>query len=199
MFRSSPFREPDVYHDIVEFAQGTPGWLHAFAETGTDAGLFVFAALYVLAGWRARARQPRDMALVLLGPVAVTLVYLLSEVIKIVVREDRPCRGLVTIAACPEAGDWSFPSNHAVIAAAAAGTLALAWRALAPFVLPLAALMAFSRVFVGVHYPHDVAAGFLLGVILAPLLVLLLVGAGTPVVRRWGSLLMAPAGDRSGQ
>nr|WP_260407957.1 phosphatase PAP2 family protein [Planomonospora venezuelensis] len=165
--------------------------MHAFAETGTDAGLFAFAALFVLAWWRARRRPPRDMALVLLGPVAVVLVYLFSEVVKILVREDRPCRGLVTIAACPEAGDWSFPSNHSVIAAAAAGTLVLAWRALAPLVLPLAALMAFSRVFVGVHYPHDVAAGFLLGVALAPLLVLLLVGAGTPLVRRWGGWMMA--------
>nr|BFE84597.1 hypothetical protein GCM10020093_071980 [Planobispora longispora] len=99
---------------------GHPAWLHAFAETGTDAGLLVFAALYFLAWWRARRLRPRDMALVLLGPVAVTLTYLFSEVVKVVVREDRPCRGLVTIATCPEAGDWSFPSNHAVIAAAAA-------------------------------------------------------------------------------
>src|SRR5688500_16065373 len=105
---------------------------------------------------------------------------------KILVREDRPCRGLETIAACPEAGGWSFPSNHSVIAAAAAGTLVLAWRALAPFVLPLAVLMAFSRVFAGVHYPHDVAAGFLMGATLAPLVVLLLIGAVTPLVRRLG-------------
>nr|BFE84596.1 hypothetical protein GCM10020093_071970 [Planobispora longispora] len=65
--------------------------------------------------------------------------------------------------------------------------------------LPLAALMAFSRVFVGVHYPHDVAAGFALGVTLAPLLVLLLVGAGTPVVRRWGSRMMAGTDGPRGQ
>ncbi|MFC4057304.1 phosphatase PAP2 family protein [Planomonospora corallina] len=175
-----------MYRDIVEFALGTPEWVHALAETGTDAGLFVFAALFVAAWWRARGRSPRDMALVLLGPVAVVAVYLLSEVIKILVREDRPCRGLATtIAACPEVGDWSFPSNHSVIAGAAAGTLVLAWRALAAFVLPLAAVMAFSRVFVGVHYPHDVLIGALLGLVLAPLLVLLGVGAVTPVVRRW--------------
>ncbi|MBG0826736.1 phosphatase PAP2 family protein [Planomonospora sp. ID67723] len=175
-----------MYRDIVEFARDTPAWLHAFAETGTDAGLLVFAGLFVLAWWRARRRSPRETALALLGPVAVVLVYLLSEVVKILVREDRPCRGLETIAACPEVGDWSFPSNHSVIAAAAAGTLVLAWRALAPFVLPLAVLMAFSRVFVGVHYPHDVAAGFLMGATLAPLVVLLLIGAVTPLVRRLG-------------
>ncbi|GGK98482.1 hypothetical protein Ppa06_56890 [Planomonospora parontospora subsp. parontospora] len=175
-----------MYRDIVEFAQGTPAWVHALAETGTDAGLLVFVLLFALAWWRARRREPRDMALVLLGPVAVVAVYLLSEIVKVLVREERPCRGLAaTIAACPETGDWSFPSNHAVIAAAAAGTLVLAWRGLAALVLPLAVLMAFSRVFVGVHYPHDVAAGFLLGAVAAPLLVLLLTGAVTPLVRRW--------------
>ncbi|MEU6997346.1 phosphatase PAP2 family protein [Nonomuraea sp. NPDC046570] len=174
-----------MYRDIIEFAQGTPAWVHTFFEVGTDAGLLVFAALYVLAWWRARGGPVRDMAIVLVGPVATVGAYVVSELVKIVVREERPCRGgLPTIAACPVVGDWSFPSNHAVLAAGAAGTLIVAWRALAWVVLPMAALMAFSRVFVGVHYPHDVAAGFLLGLVLAPLLALVLVGAVTPVVRR---------------
>jgi PAP2 superfamily len=90
---------------------------------------------------------------------------------------------VTTIAACPPLDDWSFPSNHSVIAAGAAATLVLAWRGLAWVVFPLAAVMAFSRVFVGVHYPHDVAVGFLLGATLAPLLALLVVGAVTPAVR----------------
>jgi undecaprenyl-diphosphatase len=34
-----------------------------------------------------------------------------------------------------------------------------------------------------VHYPHDVLVGALLGVVLAPLFTLLLVGAVTPVIR----------------
>ncbi len=70
-----------------------------------------------------------------------------------------------------------------MIAAGAAGALILTWRSLAWVVLPLAAVMALSRVFVGVHYPHDVAAGFLIGLVLGPLYALLLVGAVTPVVR----------------
>ncbi|MFD0466887.1 hypothetical protein ACFQ0B_00100 [Nonomuraea thailandensis] len=35
----------------------TPAWLHTFAEVGTDAGLFLFAALFVVAAvraWRGR-------------------------------------------------------------------------------------------------------------------------------------------------
>jgi len=174
-----------VYRDIIDFAQGSPAWLHTFAEVGTNAGLFVFAALFVWAWWHARGGPARNMAIVLVGPIAVTVVYILSEIVKTLVKEERPCRGgVATIAACPAVGDWSFPSNHSVLAAGAAGTLVLIWRALAWAVVPLAAMMAFSRVFVGVHYPHDVAAGFAFGIILAPLLALVLVGAITPLVRR---------------
>ncbi|MFD1936390.1 MULTISPECIES: phosphatase PAP2 family protein [Nonomuraea] len=174
-----------MYGDIVGFAMSTPAWVHALAETGTDAGLLLFAALFALSVWRSRAASDRDLALTLAGPVAVVGAYALSEGVKLLIREERPCRGgIATIAACPPVGDWSFPSNHSVIAAASAGALVLAWRRLAWLVLPLAALMAFSRVFVGVHYPHDVAIGYLFGVLMAPLLALMTVGAFTPVVRR---------------
>jgi undecaprenyl-diphosphatase len=59
--------------------------------------------------------------------------------------------------------DLSFPSGHAATAFAAATLLA----GLAPrFAVPLfalAAAMAWSRVYVGVHYPLDVLAGAILG------------------------------------
>jgi membrane-associated phospholipid phosphatase len=173
-----------VYRDIVDFALSTPAWLHTLAEVGTDAGLFIFAALFLVCWWRARNAPARDLAIALTGPAGIVGAYVISEVLKIIIKEDRPCRGgIQTIAACPPLDDWSFPSNHSVIAAGAAATLMLAWRALGWVVLPLAVIMAFSRVFVGVHYPHDVLGGFLLGFTLAPLLTLLMVGAVTPIVR----------------
>ncbi|TDC73786.1 phosphatase PAP2 family protein, partial [Actinomadura sp. 7K507] len=140
------------------------------------------------------------MGLALAAPFAVVAAYLVSEVSKTFIEEERPCRavqGAVHIAACPSPGDWSFPSNHATIAAASAAVIVVAWRAMAPVVLPLAALMAFSRVFVGVHYPHDVVAGFLLGVVAAPVAALVLVVALRPLVeslRRvsWGAALLGP-------
>ncbi len=53
---------------------------------------------------------------------------------------------------------------HATVAGASAATLVPVRRTLVRLTVPLALLAAFSRVFVGVHYPHDVAAGLLLGV-----------------------------------
>jgi membrane-associated phospholipid phosphatase len=182
----APEFSAELYRNVTDFAQGTPGWVHTAAEVGTDAGLVLFAALMAAGWWRARPRTSRSMALILLAPVVTVAAYLLSEVSKTLLDQERPCRavaGAVPIAVCPAPGDWSFPSNHATIAAASAVALTLAWRAVAPLVLPLMLLMAFSRVFVGVHYPHDVAAGVAVGAGTAALLGLLAAPAATGVVR----------------
>ena len=60
----------------------------------------------------------------------------------------------------------SFPSGHATVACACATAIALAVPRLRWPVFVLAALIAFSRVYVGVHYPLDVLAGAVLGVVL---------------------------------
>ncbi|MGK5630407.1 phosphatase PAP2 family protein [Streptomyces sp. URMC 123] len=179
----------DLYRDITDFARTTPGWVHSLTEFGTDAGLVVLAAVVLLAWWRARRGDGRAMALALVAPVTAILAYATSEVAKLLIEEERPCRAVAgaaarTIAECPPPGDWSFPSNHATIAAALAVGAVFAWRRIAVWALPLAVLMAASRVFVGVHYPHDVAAGLLLGAAVAALGAVLLVRPGTAVVER---------------
>ena len=80
----------------------------------------------------------------------------------------------------------SFPSGHATVAFACATTLALAVPRLRIPLYVLAALIAFSRVYVGVHYPLDVLAGAVLGVGIAKAL-RMLAGAlrrSTPAPRR---------------
>jgi len=59
---------------------------------------------------------------------------------------------------------YSFPSGHATVSFACAAVLALAVPRLRVPLYALAALIAFSRVYVGVHYPFDVLGGALLGV-----------------------------------
>ncbi|CQR62647.1 phosphatase PAP2 family protein [Streptomyces leeuwenhoekii] len=188
------FVDTDLYRAVTDFAHDTPLWVQHSAETGTEAGLLVFAALFVAAWWRARHAGTRAFAIAVLAPVATAVAYVCSELLKSAVTEERPCRAVAgaapSLAACPPHGDWSFPSNHATIAGGAALALALARRLIVWLTVPLALLMAFSRVFVGVHYPHDVAAGLLLGAVVAVLAVRL----GTrPVTRLAGSMRASSA------
>ena len=59
----------------------------------------------------------------------------------------------------------SFPSGHAATSAAGAVVLALLTGRALPGLFALASLVAFSRVYVGVHYPLDVVVGAALGAV----------------------------------
>jgi undecaprenyl-diphosphatase len=69
--------------------------------------------------------------------------------------------------------DGSFPSGHAATSFAGATILAVAFPRLAPFLFVLAAAVAFSRVYVGVHYPLDIVGGAILGAAVAIILLFL--------------------------
>lgn len=71
-------------------------------------------------------------------------------------------------------GGNSFPSNHALNSAAEAGLISAYVPALAPYLITYSVLVAYSRPYLGVHYPSDVFAGWILGWLIASLVVFLL-------------------------
>jgi membrane-associated phospholipid phosphatase len=163
------------YQVVVDLVQGAPAWVRTAIAICGPVLLVGSTLVFIALIWRARGGGTRVMALAVLAPVATTVAYLVNEVTKELVAEERPCRTLgntTTISACPVAGDWSFPSNHAVVAGAVAVAVLIAWRRLAAVVVPLALLGALSRVAVGVHYPHDVIAGCLIGAVVTSLVML---------------------------
>lgn len=176
----------DWYRDIVSWADDTPPMGQTFMEHFTDVGLLLLVGLWALALWRTRRGPARPMAVALISAGGAVAAYLVSEAAKGILTVERPCRTMRDVAIiadeCPPTGDWSFPSNHATIAVALAVAILLtSWR-LGLLALPIAALTAFSRVFLGVHYPHDVIAGVLIGAFVTVIVVLVLRYPGTKLV-----------------
>ena len=92
----------------------------------------------------------------------------ISGALKVAIERNRPPLSRPVPEPLLEApSTYSFPSGHATVSFACATVLALAVPRLRWPLFALAALISFSRVYVGVHYPFDVLAGALLGVAIA--------------------------------
>lgn len=167
---SLPFRDP-LYRGLAGAAEGSA--LSPVVMLTAKYGLLVLVALVGAVGlWGLVRDRPALWTLVTAG-VGVVAAYALSEGVKLLVQEDRPCsvHDLATVLACPGPGDWSWPSNHATLAGAAATAVALASPRLLAVAGPVALLVASARVAAGVHYVHDVLAGLALGTLVVVLAV----------------------------
>jgi membrane-associated phospholipid phosphatase len=130
--------------------EGAARVIGGFSRTGEHAACWL-----VLGAAGAMFDRPHRRARWRRGVLAVAGTYLLNTAIKVLVRRRRPrLEGLPALIATPTS--LSFPSAHASSSFAAAA-------AYPPRLLLPATLMAASRVYLGVHYPSDIAAGALIG------------------------------------
>ncbi len=128
----------------------------------------------VLRGIRQRDRKGKTfftaaLWTLLIACCAVFFAEWAEYTLKAATARIRPCRaieGIRLLIACP--ASYSMPSGHAISSFAFAlplfyltrGYIPLTWRL---YPLILAAFIAFSRIYLGVHYPTDVFIGALLG------------------------------------
>jgi undecaprenyl-diphosphatase len=129
-------------------------------NAGTDAfWLMVCVGLFIFGG-----EKGRNVAI--LGIIALLFGYVLSEFIKYEVARPRPFTVLSNVHLLTTMADYSFPSGHSVAAFTGCTILGVKYGHLFLFLL-LAGVIAFSRVYIGVHYPFDVIFGSLVGVFCA--------------------------------
>jgi membrane-associated phospholipid phosphatase len=170
-FRSPAFIPPAVqrWDDRVMIDlqnQRTPGQTGFFmflsknvlyGDVGIPAGLLVGGVI-------SNNKEMRQNAGYVASSTAVSYGFML--LIKHLVKRPRPFIQNINITPVYRAGGTSFPSGHTSSSFATATALSAAypkWYVIAPSFF-WAGATSYSRMYLGVHYPTDVAAGLTLGV-----------------------------------
>jgi undecaprenyl-diphosphatase len=148
-------------------------WIVQFNAPAVDAAMWFLSAIgyfggvwaviaVVIAAWTPRLR-----------PIAfqVFVALLLTQgvvdlIVKPFIARPRPFVTTVTsrVVGHYRPPTYSFPSGHAALSFASATVLTFGVPRFKSIWLLLAAFVAFSRVYIGVHYPLDVTCGALLGI-----------------------------------
>lgn len=129
----------------------------------------VCVLLFVFGGEKAKK-------VALLGLFALFITNVAVGFLKYMVAEPRPFMTLPnTELLVTENGSYSFPSSHSASSFAAATVIGLKYRfkirekshLLIYPLIAFAVLIAFSRIYIGVHYPLDVFVGAIIGIVCA--------------------------------
>lgn len=136
-------------------------WLMPLVSSLGNGGiLWILAAAILLCMKRTRRWGVAMAAALILGFVTGNVI------LKPLVGRARPfevVKGIELLIAAPK--DFSFPSGHTLSSFAAASALFCRNRKWGAAALGMALLIAFSRLYLYVHYPTDVLGGMVLGVL----------------------------------
>ena len=136
----------------------------------TNYGIYALVAATALLWWKRDQRAEARNACLVAG-LSFLASLALNQVLLLFLHRIRPYDAGVSHLLIAPNPDWSFPSDHAT---AAAAIIAGLWSKKLPRIAVLfgmfAALICFSRVYVGVHYVSDVVGGMAIGTLVASVL-----------------------------
>ena len=140
--------------------------------TNSSNWILLYILLFTWLLWKG-GRSGRFAVLFIIITIVITD-QVSSNLIKNLVGRLRPCHTLddvILLVSC--SSGKSMPSSHAANNFAFAVILSYFFSKYKYIYYSLAALIAFSRVYVGVHYPTDILAGTLLGIFIANIILFL--------------------------
>lgn len=145
-------------------------WLFPSITDLHKSPLFVIALLLLLGLWIYKRRR---VAAIWILTALISLAFadlLCYRVIKPLVDRPRPPDASIEVQLrTVNYSGPSFPSNHAANLFAVATTLSGSLPGLGPILFLFASLVAYSRIYVGVHFPLDVLAGAAIGTLIGML------------------------------
>lgn len=126
----------------------------------------VYVVVYVPSRMPAGPLRVQSLLRAIEISTALFATWAITKVIKILVGLPRPFEMIASSKVlAPIEGGTSFPSGHSSLAMALATAMYFYYPRLGKLLFAFAFIVGLSRIFVGVHYPLDVIAGFLLGYI----------------------------------
>lgn len=156
----------DLDRDAIR-ATGDLRWEPATAALAFVSAWWIKGPLLVAAGWYADLRGRRLVPLIALAAtVSFFVASGLNALLKDIVARARPPEAIGFDPLVSVPGSPSFPSGHAMTAFATAAAVAVLAPRLRWPVLALAALIGFSRVYLGVHFWLDVLVGSIFGLVI---------------------------------
>ncbi len=158
---------------LFQVINGMAGHMHALDSVmkacagGLEYVLLLLVATLWITPAESDAASSARQRIVIYAILAALLALGVNQIIGHLWFRPRPFAHHSVTLLVPHANDTSFPSDHAAggfALASAAWLAADRWaRRLGWLLLALAVVLAFARVFIGVHYPFDVIAGALIG------------------------------------